>query len=395
MPHGKKNTSGAGSIRKKTVVRNGTEYTYWEARFTTGFDPSTGKQKQRSITGKTQKEVAQKLRELTAEIDRGIYHEPNKLTLSQWLDIWLRDYLNGVKPRTAESYRCQIENHIRPNLGKIKLEALSTPDIQRFYNSMTENGLAAKTVIITHGVLHKALQQAVAIGYLRFNPSDACTLPRSERKELKPLDDDAINAFLTAVKGHPHETVFLVTLFTGMRQGEVLGLTWECVDLDNSSLLINKQLQKAMNAEGKRVYSIISTKNSKGRKITLAPTVVELLRRQKATQEAWKQAAGSAWQESGFVFPNELGEHLMPHTVYHNYKRIVTAIGRPDARFHDLRHSYAVAAIKSGDDIKTVQGNLGHATASSTLDVYGHVTDQMKRDSADRMERFIQSVSVQ
>ena len=260
---------------------------------------------------------------------------------------------------------------------------------------MTENGLAAKTVIITHGVLHKALQQAVAIGYLRFNPSDACTLPRSERKELKPLDDDAINAFLTAVKGHPHETVFLVTLFTGMRQGEVLGLTWECVDLDNSSLLINKQLQKAMNAEGKRVYSIISTKNSKGRKITLAPTVVELLRRQKATQEAWKQAAGSAWQESGFVFPNELGEHLMPHTVYHNYKRIVTAIGRPDARFHDLRHSYAVAAIKSGDDIKTVQGNLGHATASFTLDVYGHVTDQMKRDSADRMERFIQSVSVQ
>ena len=140
MPHGKKNTSGAGSIRKKTVVRNGTEYTYWEARFTTGFDPSTGKQKQRSITGKTQKEVAQKLRELTAEIDRGIYHEPNKLTLSQWLDIWLRDYLNGVKPRTAESYRCQIENHIRPNLGKIKLEALSTPDIQRFYNSMTEDG---------------------------------------------------------------------------------------------------------------------------------------------------------------------------------------------------------------------------------------------------------------
>ena len=395
MPHGKKNTSGAGSIRKKTVVRNGTEYTYWEARFTTGFDPSTGKQKQRSITGKTQKEVAQKLRELTAEIDRGIYHEPNKLTLSQWLDIWLRDYLNGVKPRTAESYRCQIENHIRPNLGKIKLEALSTPDIQRFYNSMTENGLAAKTVIITHGVLHKALQQAVAIGYLRFNPSDACTLPRSERKELKPLDDDAINAFLTAVKGHPHETVFLVTLFTGMRQGEVLGLTWECVDLDNSSLLINKQLQKAMNAEGKRVYSIISTKNSKGRKITLAPTVVSLLRRQRAVQTEWKQAAGLAWQESGLVFTNELGEHLTHNTVYLEYKKIVRTIGRPDARFHDLRHSYAVAAIKSGDDIKTVQGNLGHATASFTLDVYGHVTDQMKRDSADRMERFIQSVSVQ
>lgn len=396
MPHGKKkNTSGAGSIRKKTVVRNGTEYTYWEARFTTGFDPKTGKQKQRSITGKTQKEVAQKLREVTAEVDQGTYHEPNKLTLSRWLDIWLRDYLNGVKPRTAESYRCQIENHIRPNLGSVKLEALSTPDIQHLYNNMTENGLSSKTVIITHGVLHKALQQAVAIGYLRFNPSDACTLPRVERKELNPLDDDAISAFLTAVKGHPYETVFLVTLFTGMRQGEVLRLTWDCVDLDNGTLLINKQLQKAKNDAGKRVYSLVSTKNSKGRKITLASTVVNLLHEQKEKQETWKQAAGSAWQDSGFVFTNELGEHLMPHTVYHNYKRIVTAIGRPDARFHDLRHSYAVAAIKSGDDIKTVQGNLGHATASFTLDVYGHVTDQMKRDSADRMERFIQSVSGQ
>jgi integrase len=385
--------NGNGSIRKVTKTKNGKQYTYWEGRVTVGYDPGTGKQKQRTVSGKTQKEVTQKMREITAELDAGTYHEPCKLTVGEWLDIWLRDYLNGVKPRTAESYRCQIENHIRPNLSKIKLEALSTPDIQKFYNSMTESGLAAKTVIITHGVLHKALQQAVAIGYLRFNPSDACTLPRSERKELKPLDDNAISAFLTAVKGHPYETVFLVTLFTGMRQGEVLGLTWNCVDLDNGTLLINKQLQKAVNDKGKREYSLVSTKNSKGRKITLASTVVNLLRQQKAKQEVWKQAAGSAWRKSDFVFTNELGEHLMPHTVYHNYKRIVAAIGRPDARFHDLRHSYAVAAIKSGDDIKTVQGNLGHATASFTLDVYGHVTDQMKRESANRMEQFIQSVS--
>lgn len=395
MPHGKKNTSGAGSIRKKTVVRNGTEYTYWEARFTTGFDPSTGKQKQRSITGKTQKEVAQKLRELTAEIDRGIYHEPCKMTLGEWLDIWQHDYLESIKPRTVECYQCQIENHIKPKLGSVKLEALTTPDIQRFYNSLTEKGLSAKTVKITHGVLHKALQQAVAIGYLRFNPTDACSLPRVERKELKPLDDDSISAFLTAVKGNRHEILYLVTLFTGLRQGEVLGLTWDCIDFVCGTMLINKQLQLVKDDSGNRVYKLVSTKNGRGRKITLAPTVVSLLRRQRAVQTEWKQAAGLAWQESGLVFTNELGEHLTHNTVYLEYKKIVRTIGRPDARFHDLRHSYAVAAIKSGDDIKTVQGNLGHATANFTLDVYGHVTDQMKRDSADRMERFIQSVSVQ
>ena len=100
MPHGnnnKKGASGAGTIRKKTVIRNGKEYTYWEARYTTGFDPGTGKQRQKSVTGKTQKEVAQKLRQPTSDIDRGKYFEPCRMTLSEWLDIWQQDYLNSVR----------------------------------------------------------------------------------------------------------------------------------------------------------------------------------------------------------------------------------------------------------------------------------------------------------
>ena len=104
----KKSASGAGNIRKKTVTKNGKPYTYWEARFTVGYDPGTGKQIQRSITGKTQKEVAQKLREITAEIDQGTYQEPCKMTLSEWLDIWLKEYVRDVKPKTMESYECQI-----------------------------------------------------------------------------------------------------------------------------------------------------------------------------------------------------------------------------------------------------------------------------------------------
>ena len=102
---------------------------------------------------------------------------------------------------------------------------------------------------------------------------------------------------------------------------------------------------------------------------------------------------GELWKDGGFVFCNEIGEHLSPSTVYHEYKRIVASIGLPDARLHDLRHSYAVAALQAGDDIKTVQGNLGHHTASFTLDVYGHVTEQMKQASAERMEAFIKGVS--
>lgn len=396
MPRGKKSgraASGDGSIRKKIVKKNGKEYTYWEGRYTCGFDPKTGKQRQHSISGKTQAEVAQKLREVTAEIGQGIFKEACKLTVGEWSIVWDKDYLIGVKPRTQEAYRSILCTHIRPELGAIKLEVLNAHTIQHFYNGLSQKGLSAKTVKNVHGVLHELLQQAVRIGYLRINPSDACTLPRVVKKEIKPLSDDAIRQFLEAVQGHRFEILLMVTLFTGLREGEALGLSWDRVDFNKGTLLIDRQLQRAKDETGERRYSLVSLKNDKWRRITPADFVMELLRRQWSRQAEWRLRAGPAWEDSGLVFTNELGEHLSPYTVYHNFKRLAASIGLPEARVHDLRHSYAVAAIKSGDDIKTVQGNLGHATASFTLDVYGHVTDQMKRDSAERMQKFIKSVS--
>ena len=117
------------------------------------------------------------------------------------------------------------------------------------------------------------------------------------------------------------------------------------------------------------------------------------MKRHKVRQTEARLKAGPLWQEEGFVFTDEVGHRLSPNTVYHNCKRLVASIGLPEARLHDLRHSYAVASLRAGDDIKTVQSNLGHHTAAFTLDVYGHVTEEMKRASADRMEKFIQSVS--
>ena len=192
------------------------------------------------------------------------------------------------------------------------------------------------------------------------------------------------------VQGHKFETLFIVALFTGMRQGELMGLTWDCVNLKDGAILVNKQLIRDKNNSQ---YYLTTLKNDKSRNITLAPFVTEALRKHKVEQSKIRLMLGGAWGNTdNLVFTNEIGECLKHPTVYENFKRVVNNLGLNNARFHDLRHSYAVAALQSGDDVKTVQENLGHHTAAFTLDVYGHVSERMKQESAQRMEKFIHNV---
>ena len=383
----RKHAQGAGTIRKRAYGR-------WEARFTTGFDPASGKQVQKSIYGKTQKEVREKLAQITTELDDGTYMEPTKDTVEEWLDTWLETYVKySVKPYTLDAYQRNCDNYIKPMLGKIRLAALNAPQIQRFYNGLlTEKELSPKTVRNIHGVFHKALEQAVKLGMIRSNPTNLCDLPKVRRKEIHPMEQEEITAFLKAIEGCKYELVYRVTLFTGMRQGEILGLTWDCVDFQHNALYVNKQLQKTKKVGGQ--YALAPTKSGRSRMITVAPSVMNLLKKQKSQQAQMRLLAGEAWNNSlDLVFTNELGGHLSHFTVYIHFKRIVKELGMPEERFHDLRHSFAVASIESGDDIKTVQSNLGHATASFTLDVYGHISQKMRQQSADRMEQFIRKVS--
>ena len=389
--------NGNGSIRKITTTRNGKQYTYWQARYTEGYDLGTGKQIQRSITGKTQKEVAQKLKQATYELDQGTYKEPCRMSVKEWLDIWKAEYTGDVKESTAYIYKKNVDMYVVPYIGSVKLQALTAPMIQALYNRLLKpqnedcKALSAKSVRNVHGVLHKALQQAVLVGYLRVNPADACKPPKAVKKEIAPLDEGQVSEFLKAIQGHPHEYLYKITLFTGMREGEVLGLTWDCLDFKHGTLLIKQQLRREQQKGGKYYFS--PPKNNKSRVLSLAPSVIQLFRLQKLKQNGMRLEAGNLWEENNLIFSNQTGGFLSYRTVYDCFKRIVDKIGSPSTRFHDLRHTYAVLAIKSGDDIKTVQENLGHATAAFTLDVYGHVTAQMRRDSADRMEQVIKSVS--
>ena len=392
MPQSKRSTSGMGSIRKITREINGKTYTYYEARYTAGFDPGTGKQIQRSITDKSKKVVAQKLKAAMAALDAGTYKAPCKMTVAQWLDIWVAEYLNSVKPLTKHNYNKQVQKHFKPALGAVRLDALDTHTIQRFYNSLSASGLSPKTVKNLHGILHCALQQAIACDYLSRNPADACKLPKVTKPEIKPLEPEEIARLLKEAEQDDYCNLFIVAMFTGMRQGELLGLAWECVDFQTGIITVKQQLQCK---DGN--YFLETPKSGKNRTILPAPIVMDALRNQLQRQQLEQEQAGRMWDNHfNLVFTDALGKYLVRRTVVKHFKKISQRAGiSDDARFHDLRHSFAVSSLYAGDDIKTVQANLGHATAQFTLDVYGHVTQKMRQESANRMQKFYEQLNAE
>jgi integrase len=286
-----------------------------------------------------------------------------------------------------------MDLYVRPALGNVRLDHLDGRMIQHLYNSLRKERdgkkpLSAKTIKDVHGKLHCILQQAVRLSYIRTNPSDNCVPPRVFKKEIKPLTDEQMNKLLAAIQDSRYRIMIIVFMFTGLRESELLGLMWDCVDFDRGSILIDKQLNKSQRKGGG--YSFNPTKNGKSRLIVPAPYVMDLLREQRALQEKWRAAAGAAWNnEHDLVFTTELGRYVSFRALYDCYKRIVKKLDMPGVRIHDLRHTYAVNSIRAGDDIKTVQENLGHSTAAFTLDFYGHCTDEMRLASADRMQAFI------
>ncbi len=382
----KRGAQGNGSIRKRSDGR-------WEARYTVGRDPKTGKQIQKSVYGNSQNDVLKKLQKVCVEISDGIYAEPSKMTVEEWNNIWLDQYNNNVKEFTYKSYETHLRIHINPELGNVKLANLTAPDIQKFYNQLTKGSettkpLSAKTVKNIHGIIHKSLRQAVLLGYIKNNPSEVVNLPRVEKPKIKPLVDDNVVLFLNAIKGHKYENVFIVTLFTGMRQGEILGLTWDCVDFEKGVIIVEKQLIREKKKNG--IYKFAPLKNDQTRTIIAAPSILDLLKEIKQTDD-YKRNKFEEWNSEKFVFTDQSGIHLKHMTVFSNFKAVVRKLGLPDIRFHDLRHSYAVISLENGDSIKSVQENLGHATASFTLSTYAHVSETMKKDSAERMDKYFKN----
>ena len=252
------NAKNNGTVRQRPDGR-------WEARATIAG-------KRRSFYADRQSDALKAMRAAQKAADDGNYLEPTRITVSAWLDTWLHEYAaNTCKPLTLSTYQSRIETHIRPALGKIKLTDLTAAHVQTFYNDLTRNkGLAPKTVNSVHGILHKALTQAVKLRYIGYNPADACDTPRLTQREITPLSESEITAFLAELhrSEEPLSRLFRVALFTGMREGEICGLPWDAVDFASGTITVRQQLQKEKKKGGS--FYIATTKNEKTRTITAA-----------------------------------------------------------------------------------------------------------------------------
>lgn len=346
------------------------------------------------VVSKTQKEVAEKLRAATSSIDNGTFQEPRKITVAEYAAEYMTTHVATLTDSTQRSYEKNLRLHILPALGSRRLTDLTHREVQRFASSLWAGGkgLAPKTVHTVFGTLHALLTAAQRDEILQRNVADFCSLPRVTQTRAKAITSAELNQFLDLIRKDEFYYLFFLDIFSGMRQSEILGLRWADIDWNRNSLVVRKQLQQKCK-KGDYSYTLIDPKENKQRRIILAETAMLTLQKQRTKQQRQRLAAGPLWNNPfDLVFTNEFGRALNHQTVYKHLKRLLRSCGMGDYTFHSLRHSFATISLENGDDIKTVQTNLGHSTAAFTLKTYAHVSDQMQRRSAARMEELISSL---
>lgn len=296
----------------------------WEARYQIGIDPETGKAIKRSIYVDTSEECAKRLRAATAAVDAGTYIDPNRMTVREWMDIWLNEYCGAIKPGTRKCYSDTVYNHILPALGHLRLCMLQPHDVQRFVNTLQQGTkpLSPKTIKNIHGTLCKALSEACRVKYIASNPANGCVLPKVVHEEIHPFEAEEIAAFMNAIKGNPSEAVFFIALNTGMRLSEILGLRWSRVNFQKGTIKVDAQLLVKRGANTSRELAL--PKNSKPRTFIAAPAVMDCLKAVSLRQKEWKECAGKIWQDTrNLVFTNEIGEEIPHATIEHRFARPV------------------------------------------------------------------------
>lgn len=376
-----------GSIRERKDGR-------FEVRVTAGTDFETGKSKRISYYANTKAEAVKLLHEVEYHIHISEMVDPTSTKLIDWLKIWLETYMrNSLKQSTYTSYSGYINNHLAPAFPTLKLKDLTTKLLQEFYNyKLTEEGLSPKTIANLHRCLHKALKQAVLEHHINFNPCDAVNLPRNEKPQIEILTREEQERLMFTSYNFRYGVFIRLTLATGIRLGELLGLRWEDIDVRKNMLHIHRTLNRLpkvdYNGVGNSTEIVIQepkTKNS-ARSIPLMQMIMKDLQQWRNVQFSDARTAGELYNDSGFIVTNQTGGYIEPRTFKDYYDEILEASGLGHYTFHALRHTFATRAMEQGMDAKTLSTLLGHYSVAFTLDTYTHVLDSQKHEEMKLME---------
>lgn len=370
-----KRGNGEGSISKRKDGR-------YMARYTVQTPDGP---KQKTITGKkseSRDDVAAKLTKAMADRDGGYVFDAGNITVSEYLERWLSDSVRDtVRQRTYEGYEHIVERHISPTLGRVKLSKLTPAHVRGLYRDKLDAGLSNRTVRYVHTTLNKALSQAVADGMIPRNVCAAVKAPQPAKKEIQPLSRDQVRTFLEAVSDDRLEALYTVAVTAGLREGEILALRWDDVDLDGDKLQVRRTASEARSG---RVYE--APKSGTGRSIRLTQKAAQSLRDHRKRQLEERMERGELWEDHGLVFPSEVGTPMGARNLQRAFKIRLKRAGLPEVRFHDLRHTCATLLLRQGVNPKFVQELLGHRDIALTLNVYSHVLPDMGDAAAGAMD---------
>jgi integrase len=371
----KKRGNGEGSIYRRKDGRWVGQYTVYTA---------TGP-KYRYLYGKTRAAVAEKLTKAMADRNGGLIFDAGNLTVGEYLDSWLSDSVRGtVRPSTFERHEGIIRLHIKPSLGRVWLKKLTPAHVRGLHREKLDAGLAPATVGKIHSTLHKALSQAVSDGIVPRNAADV-KAPRPTPEEMRPLSETEVRAFLDLAResGDRFEALYVLAITTGLRRGELLGLRWDDVSMERSTLRVGRALVR----EGGR-HTLGETKTRRGRRqINLTPRTVSTLKAHHKKQQEEKIKLTGLYKDHGLIFATRVGTPINPENlVNRSFKPLLERASLPEIRFHDLRHTCATLLLGRGVHPKLVQELLGHATIAMTLDTYSHYMPSMGDQVAGAMK---------
>ena len=376
----KRRKRGDGSLHLRKDGR-------WEGRVVVGYDEK-GRPKTKNVLAKTKSECSAKLKALKASLQEQKPEKPKgDMTFGTWLDHWYqRECKPQIRPKTQADYENRIYQHIIPELGSIPLAKLTAADLQQFYNRLKEGGrllrveqygpgLSDRMVKSCHVTCRVALDQAVAQGLILKNPALSCKAPVTRPKEIQVLTGEEIQRLLIQAKEDGCFELLLLELSTGLRRGEILALQWDDLDFRTGVLRVERQVQRI---RGKLVVSQPKTRAS-SRSILLPTPVLKIL-------EQYRQSVTSRWM---FPSPRKGDSPRDPAAVRKKLSAVLKRARCPAARFHDLRHTFATSTLEHGMDVKTLSTVIGHVSSATTLNVYAHVTDEMRQKAADKIDRAI------